>query len=229
VSEPAPDYAPAYADLRARVTGLVRGRTDAELERTPPATPEWRVRDVVAHLVGVCDDVGSGNMAGVATDEWTEAQVAARRARPFDEVLAEWDERAPNVEELMRSMPIDAWGQMLADAATHEQDIRGALEERGGRDAPALVIGFEWGMHTLGQRLDHDGTGALRIEHEGGTTTVGSGEPATTLRANRFEVARAMAGRRSESQMHAYEWDGPFVDLVLWRKVFTPPEVDLIE
>jgi len=229
VTDGSPDYAAAYSDLRARLIELVRDRAETELTTVAPATPEWRVRDVVAHLVGVCDDVGNGNMEGIASDDWTSVQVVKRRDQRFAEVLAEWEERAPGVEELMRSAPVDAWGQMLADAATHEQDIRGAFGEPGGREAPAVAIGFDWGMRVRGKRIDEEGDGALRIEHDHGTTIVGSGAPASTLRTTRFEVARAMAGRRSEAQMRAYEWDGPYVDLVLWRETFTPPARDLVE
>lgn len=224
-----PDYASAYADTRARLTELVSDLSPEELDRVTPATPEWRVRDVVAHLAGVCDDVANGNMAGVATDDWTAAQVAKRREQTLEEVLAGWAEQSPGIEDTMRAMPIDAWGQMIADTATHEQDIRGAIGKPGGRDAVAVVVGFEWGMNTLGQRLAAENASAFVIEHEEGATVVGNGDPVSTLRASRFEVARAMAGRRSEAQMRAYDWDGPLVDLVLWRKVFTPPEADLVE
>jgi Mycothiol maleylpyruvate isomerase N-terminal domain len=67
------DYAGAYRELRDRVTELVRANDDSRLDVIAPATPAWRVRDVVAHLAGVCDDVTHGNMDGVASDEWTGA------------------------------------------------------------------------------------------------------------------------------------------------------------
>ena len=37
---------------------------------------EWTVKDVVAHLCGACEDILAGRLEGVATDPWTEAQVA---------------------------------------------------------------------------------------------------------------------------------------------------------
>ena len=43
-----------------------------------PATPEWRAHDVLAHLVGVTDDVVNGRLDGIATDAWTAG--AGRRA-----------------------------------------------------------------------------------------------------------------------------------------------------
>jgi uncharacterized protein (TIGR03083 family) len=224
------DYSGAYAELRARVSALVRGRNDADLERVAPATPEWKVKDVVAHLAGVCDDVSNGNMAGVASDDWTAAQVAKRRNWPIDKVLADWDEQAAKIEPMMNDLG-PAIGQMLADAATHEQDVRGALGEPGGRDSSAVEIGMEWALQQgLTPRYESEGRGMLRVEHEAGTSTAGSGEPVTTLRTSRFEFVRAMAGRRSVNQMKAYEWDGPLgPDDILMATFFTPRAADLVE
>jgi uncharacterized protein (TIGR03083 family) len=223
------DYASAYRELRERVTELLRTQSDAQLDATAPATPEWRVRDVAAHLAGVCDDVSHGNMDGVASDEWTGAQVAKRRDWPVDQLLDDWQEHAATVEAIMNDLG-PAIGQMLADAATHEQDIRGALDAPGARESDALIIGFEWGMGTIGERLQREQQGTLQIEHEAGTSTLGADDPVTHLRATRFEVARSMAGRRSRAQMEAYGWEGPLgPDDILLATFFTPPARDLVE
>ena len=73
------DYAQTYGALRSRVSDLVRGADEEHLERHTPAAPEWRVRDVVAHLSGITADINAGNLDGVATDAWTARQVDARR------------------------------------------------------------------------------------------------------------------------------------------------------
>src|SRR5262245_40632639 len=69
------EHADAYRDLRERVTVLMADVDDAALAAPSPATPEWTVHDVFAHLVGVTDDVVAGRLDGVATDEWTQKQV----------------------------------------------------------------------------------------------------------------------------------------------------------
>jgi uncharacterized protein (TIGR03083 family) len=224
------DYAGAYRDLRTRVTDLLQDTDAAELDTIAPATPQWRVRDVLAHVAGVCDDISQGNMAGVATDDWTSVQVQKRRDWTLDELLADWDTNATNVEGFMNDLG-PAIGQMLADAATHEQDIRGALGVRGGREADALVIGVEWGFGVLGDRLARDGLGTLRIEHDGGTSELGAGDAVTVLRVSRFEVGRAMTGRRSRAQMRALDWDGSLEPdaLLLDTNIFEPPADDLLE
>ena len=91
------DHGAIYRGVRLRITGLVRDLPDEVLNRIAPATPEWRVRDVVAHLAGGTADIVSGNLDGVASDDWTQVQVEARRDTPIGEVLDEWARCATNV------------------------------------------------------------------------------------------------------------------------------------
>src|SRR6188472_2058467 len=95
--EPA-DCAVAYRELRARVDELVRATDPSALDDIAPATPEWRVRDILAHMSGVNTDIVNGNLSGVATDAWTDAQVATRRDWAVSELLDEWDTNAGVVE-----------------------------------------------------------------------------------------------------------------------------------
>ena len=67
--------AAAYRGVRERTTAMIKHAPADALEATAPATPKWRVRDVLAHLVGVTVDVAEGRIDGVATDPWTAAQV----------------------------------------------------------------------------------------------------------------------------------------------------------
>ncbi len=86
---------------------------------------------MVSHLAGICDDILNGNLDGVGTDRWTAAQVDKRRDWTVDRILTEWDEQGSTVEQMMSSFPGVTVGQMVYDAATHEHDIRGALDEAG--------------------------------------------------------------------------------------------------
>ena len=65
------DHAAVYRAVRVRITALVCELPEETLDRVAPATPEWRVRDVVAHLAGSTADIVSGNLDDVASDEWT--------------------------------------------------------------------------------------------------------------------------------------------------------------
>src|SRR5256885_11807958 len=119
------DYAQTYGALRSRVSGLVRRADEEQLERHTPAAPEWRVRDLVAHLSGITADINAGNLDGVATDAWTARQVETRRDWSIARVLDEWDTEGAKVEADMSSMPEVAVGQLTMDAVPHEHAIRG--------------------------------------------------------------------------------------------------------
>ncbi len=134
----------AYGGVRARVTDIVRAADSAALDTIASATPEWRVRDVLAHLVGVPTDVMAGKLDGVATEPWTRAQVDARRDASVEEMLAEWAETGPQFEAALTGVPFEMSGQALFDAMTHEHDIRAALGVPGARDTDAVEIAWEW-------------------------------------------------------------------------------------
>ena len=222
------DYAQTYGALRRRVSDLVRDAGDDELERRAPAAPEWRVRDVVAHLSGVTADINAGNLDGVATDVWTARQVDSRRDWSTGQLLDEWDAEAAKVEAIMSTLPEVAMGQMTMDAATHEQDIRGALARPGARDCDAIAIGFEWSMPVLAAMANGADT-TLRIETEARSGMVGTGTRHVGVRADRYELVRTMTGRRSDGQIRAFDWDGEPMPELLVLPIFTPRATPLVE
>ena len=78
------DHGVQYEGIRSRIDDLTRG-TDGS---TPVATcPGWTVRDVVAHLTGLCEDWVDGNLLGYASDTWTAAQVARFEGWSVDDIL----------------------------------------------------------------------------------------------------------------------------------------------
>ena len=195
-------HADQYHELRTEVLDLVRSQDLTALEIVAPAAPEWRVRDLLAHLSGVCADVVNGNLDGVTTDAWTAAQVAPRRDWPVDRLLDEWEQEGTKVEAIIRGIPdLPDWNTFLFDAATHEQDIRGALGAPGRRDTDPIVALVDTIVDRVGQRLDDEGAGSIRFELDGRVRVAGNGEPATSLRTSSFEVFRAVTGRRSVTQL----------------------------
>ncbi len=208
----------AYRGVRLRVSTLVTGADVATLDRVAPATPDWTVHDVLAHLVGVATDIVSGNLDGVGSDPWAAAQVERSRERTCGELLAEWDEHGPVVDEMAAQFGRAA-GQLLSDATTHEHDVRGALGAAGARDSDAVVLSFGFVGLSLGEQLNAAGVGAITVHHGDVTDTLGSGEAVASLRIDDFEFVRALTGRRSVEQIAAYDWDGGFAPehLVLAR------------
>lgn len=210
-------HARAYRDLRGRVLALVGDAGEAVMARVSPATPEWTVHDLLAHLVGVTDDVVHGRLEGVATDPWTARQVEARRAVATAALLDEWDARAAAFEEMLASAPAEITGQAVFDAATHEHDLRHALGAPGARESDAVAIAWSWLVDARGRR----GTAAIRCVTEAGEVVAGVGDPAATVEASRFELLRASTGRRSASEIATYRWDpAPDPQLVLAAPIF---------
>lgn len=223
----------AYEDGRQRITALVTQVGTEAGDIQVPACPSWTVHGVVSHLAGICADVMTGNVAGAATDGWTDAQVTARRNRPNDAVLAEWDELGPQIAAVVDDFPGRVGSQLVTDLASHEQDLRGATRRPGGRDADAVAIGVDFLANVILQTgMTVLGLGPLVVRTEYETWLVGTGGPPTgepdeawrtallsndplpplvsppvgTLRVSRFELFRSVTGRRSEGQIRSFAW-----------------------
>ena len=198
----------AYREVRSRMTALASPLDGASTTAMVPATPAWQVRDLLAHVVGVAADIVGGRIEGAGSDPWTAAQVDARRERSVDELLEEWEASSSAVDEALAGMePVQA-GQVVFDVTTHEHDLRGALRQPGARDSDGVAIGWTWATGILGQLRDGYGSGALELRTPEGTTVAGSGTPTGAVEADRFELWRAMTGRRSAEQVAAWSWEG---------------------
>jgi uncharacterized protein (TIGR03083 family) len=215
-----------YHDVRLRVTDLVTSLDASQLEAPVPACPKWKVRDVVAHLVGVADCGVHGRMEGAPGEAWTDGHVEARRDTSVPEMLAEWDELGPQLEAL--PLPFQA----VADVASHEQDIRGAVDRPGWRednDAIDFVVAIL--LDHLAKYVGTHELAPLEVRTEVDVVVAGANHPGSlvTLTTTRFELFRAVLGRRSRAQVQAMAWDGdptPYLDHFF---VFGPAELDVIE
>ena len=187
------DAAEAYPMLRERISALV---ADADGSIPTPACPSWRVHDVLAHVVGVTSDVLAGRLDGVATDPWTAAQVESRRDATLGEMIDEWTANAEAFDAVIPAMgPVS--GQLIFDTWTHEQDLRGALQQPGHRDGPEILLAFEFLLTWWKPQV--------AVVSDGWTFSPDDGAPAT-LRASRFELMRTFSGRRSADQVAALDW-----------------------
>lgn len=201
------DSATAYVAVRERMTELMRQTSSEELARQVPACPDWSVHDLLAHAVGVAVDVAAGRLKGAGSDPWTAAQVSARKDCTVSDLLAEW-EQAPVTDALLTMDAMPA-AQVVFDLATHEHDLRGALQLPGERASEGVDVGWEWATTVLGQLRDGYGEGGLVLTTSDGTrTTCGSAPVDSGVTADRFELFRAMTGRRSAEQVAAWQWEG---------------------
>lgn len=198
-----------YADARARVIELVQGAPPSVLEERVPATPAWTGRQLLAHMVGIPSDVMAGRLDGVGSDAWGQRQVDEREGRSVDELVAEWQESAAAFDGMVAGGPEGMVGALGADAVQHELDLRalvgGGIPD-GCQSAVEAFLNFMVGF--LDRRVKKAELGALRLRAGNQDWTVGSGDVAATVSASPVELFRVVAGRRSEAQVRALDWEG---------------------
>ena len=228
------EIAEVYEITRKELASFVSSLPEDDLERPVPATPTWSIRDVIAHHSGVVEDVASGDFPreffvaigseqGVTTlNDWTDRQVRDRRERPMQDLLDGWEKATASIAPMLRGdvpwpgdvLPFAGY-VLMTDLAVHQQDIYGALDLVKDRDEAPIGIGF--GVYRAGVdlRMKEAGSPALRLVTEHKDVVVGDGDPAATVRGPRYELFRALSGRRSPEQLRAYEWEGdpePFLE-----------------
>lgn len=221
------DVADLYDQLRNEISELVASLDPEALDAPVPATPGWTIKNVVTHLAADATCVITADFpreffasfaepsAITTLNEWTARQVAEREDRSLEELLQEWKASGTELTAMMRGeKPWPENTQMfvdriiLTDAAVHQQDIFGALGIDRARDSAPIKMGLSAYAVAMGWRLSSAGLAPLRLDDEDKSYMAGDGEPHTTVRARRFELFRAMSGRRSPEQISAYEWDG---------------------
>jgi hypothetical protein len=215
------DHVAIYRGIRRRVTELTRELPVDVLDRIAPATPAWRVRDIVAHLAGGTANIVSGDLDDVASEVWTQAQVDARSDTPIGAVLDEWARCSDVVEPMIGSFDSLMRAMLLTDAVTHEHDLRGAIGMPGQRDTDAIAYAFRGVAKGIGAQ--RGAAGAVRILHDAGETVVGEGDPTATVRTSRFEIVRASVGRRSYEQIASWDWEGDARPETVVLSRFSPP------
>jgi uncharacterized protein (TIGR03083 family) len=215
--DPSIDVGVLYGACRERVEAMVRGLDPAAAARPVPACPGWSVHDVVAHLAGTVSDVVAGRLDGLGTEAWTAAQVEARRTTPVADLVAEWDEGAPQFEEGLRLIGGAMALLAVADVWNHEQDLHSVLGVEGGRDPAAELAAIDGYLDRRGLAFAAAGLAPLRCVAGSHEAVSGEGTPGATVSAAPFELARAVAGRRTAEQLAAYQWDGdaqPYVAIL---------------
>ena len=216
-----PDLGRLYHDTRERLVVLLSQLNEAALATRVPACPAWLVRDVVAHLCAVNQDVLAGRQTRINTDAETAAQVARFRNHGMARILAAWQDVAPQFEQFVRARK--AWTAVI-DIASHEQDIRAAVGRPGGRDTEVIWHSSDWLLTRLRPPV------ALIVAVEDAQYRAGppDGTP-LRLATSRFEAFRWRMGRRSRAQLAALDWSGDPSPVLDHLTFFGPSAADIIE
>ncbi len=207
MDEESPDRVGMYASGRARLLALGRPLSGEQARRRVPATPLWSVHDNFAHMAGVAADVLAGNVQGVATDPWTQAQVDRRSEVPTQEVLDELEDLGDSMDDLIAALGRSVDPRLFLDQWTHEQDIRGALGIPGGSDIPVVAWGGSLAVSGWIAELSDTGLPPLRVRC-GGRELATSPDATAVLDIDPFTALRVVTGRRSAGQMAALHWTG---------------------
>ena len=203
---PTDQVATSYIALRARVIDLLRSTPESSGNIQVPCTPEWTVRQLTAHIVGVPEDVLAGRMQGVATDAWTQAQVELHGNLTLSELADLFEASAPKIDAVIHNFPQPIISQFVMDAVTHEQDLRSALGVPGGRDSRAVEVGVGFFLNLIE------------------VSDPPLFEVLTTTSASSWDILRSLTGRRTVEQMNAVGLDGEAIALHFPGSPFSLPK-----
>lgn len=217
-----PDAGDVYETLRQRVTSTVRSCEPGELERVVPATPEWCVRDVLAHVVGLAADLNASRFPAPGDDPaaWTAQQVEARRAVPLDELLAEWDREGPVFAGGLRLFGAEVGAHFVADLHAHHTDVLAALGRPGDDDPATVALALAHYAGFLHDQLVADRWGAVELVTDGGVRRVGPPDAPVRARVSGapLDLVRSLSGRRTLAQIRALSWDGAADAFLAWYR-----------
>ena len=199
----------AYSELRIRVADLMRNITSEQEQTVVPHCPQWTVKDCLAHMVGVPEDVINGQMDGVATDSWTDRQVQRHKEDSVSDLLKTWEANAATFGNILPKIPQPVLSQFMFDQTTHEHDIRAALGKPGARDSMAVAVAEGFLRDSLSR--NSDAAIASMANHE----------------ITGFEFLRLLSGRRSKAQISQNRFELPLVEKFIQGMPFTIPDSDV--
>jgi len=201
----------AYSELRTRVSELMRNISREQAQTIVPHCPQWTVKDCLAHMIGVPEDVISGQMDGVATDAWTDRQVQRHAKDSVEDLLAIWEANAPIFGKILPNIPQPTISQFMFDQTTHEHDIRHALSTPAARDSSAIAVAEGFLRNFVGRNADTE------VSELANTSITG------------FEFVRSLSGRRTLEQISALGLPANTVAKFVADAPFSLPTTTVVE
>jgi uncharacterized protein (TIGR03083 family) len=171
------DWGDVYRANVAAVAALAGTLSNEQLSVRVPATPDWTVHDLLAHLAGGPAEQLADRMEDAPSPEWSARHVDARAARSPAELVAELQGNLAAVVATLDGNPRPA---VVFDAAVHHADLHEALDRGAPSEQMWRPVLEAIAPRMLGERGDEV-----------------SGVPD-------YELFRAIFSRRSRDQMTAW-------------------------
>ncbi|MFJ4675480.1 maleylpyruvate isomerase family mycothiol-dependent enzyme [Kitasatospora sp. NPDC088783] len=212
----------AYRRSRAAIAALASGLPDPAAVGVP-ACPDWSVRDLIGHLVHICESF-------VALED-SQIDLAPLTGAPAAELLDRWEELDGALPAALERTPELRRRILLLDVFSHELDLRLGLDVPAEPTAhPAFDGALDLSTMGFGLAVHGGGLPALRIETPGRAWVVGEGDPAATVRGSAVDVFRSLTGRRTRPQIEDLEWSGEpagkWAQAFAWGP-FAPPAAEV--
>jgi uncharacterized protein (TIGR03083 family) len=243
------DLTAAYLETYEHIVPILRGLREEQLATKVPFSPEWSVLDVAAHMASeahalVAEDLPEAlffleearrDERAATINAWNAAQLDRRRRLSLFEILDEWQADVPALLEAFRgersfASPLPGQDYVaVVDLAMHSQDIRNLVGQPGDRESAGVGLALPSFGLIAATRIDEVGLSALELRYDGKTRVLGSGEPGASITADRYELVRALANRRSTAQIRAYDWTGdpePYLAII---PAYQPRDDDIVE
>ncbi|MGH2783998.1 MAG: hypothetical protein ACRDJ1_01920 [Actinomycetota bacterium] len=244
-----PDIAAAFREIRESLTEQLMELDASGWDAPIPTRGDWSVKDTLAMLTGFAEALIEGHWNDDYSDSWENKALRARlqerfqemiehrRNEPGPDVLREWAALAPRMERMMAGLddfpagthPFAAWTYLWA-VVQNGHNIWTALGVAAKeRDSEATSLCLESAIYWLDMRLQAKGIPALRVRTDDQEWVIGDGIPAATVTAPKFELFRALSGRRSIDQIRAFVWDGDPQPYLSVFSPFEPPVAAIVE
>ena len=208
---PASEGALAYAKLYERVSSLIISTPESFTSVGVPHCPKWTVKCVLSHMIGVPEDVLTGQMEGVTTEAWTQRQVDRHSEHSKTQLLAIWSNTFENFKALLPKIPQPTISQFVFDQVTHEHDIRHAILQPGARDSRAISVAEGFIRDFITRNPDP----AVHALAE--STVTG------------FDYVRSFSGRRSKEQLAELGLPADLVAAFISTSPFEIPARSIVE